>query len=213
MDVFEPATMLITASSTWEFQLAHQTWNTKPTTVWNLVFSCYHLYCCWNVLVFFKSYFTWPVANKSWFSVLQQLVTADWECRKAEMNCPGLSVAHQRDVGIEMPVFWRGDDQCEFEACLCHTPCDKIFLTSALRKILILPELVRVCLARSTFWYIISWNFHWFHRRIAVFLKQTQPRLIISQQGQENRNCSSRLTLKESNWKVPNLPHSKDKGY
>lgn len=55
------------------------------------------------------------------------------------MNCPGLSVAHQRDVGIEMPVFWRGDDQCEFEACLCHTPSDKIFLASALRKIRILP--------------------------------------------------------------------------
>lgn len=55
------------------------------------------------------------------------------------MNCPGLSVAHQREVGIEMPVFWRGDDQCEFEICFCLAPSDKIFLTSALRKILILP--------------------------------------------------------------------------
>lgn len=54
------------------------------------------------------------------------------------MNCPGLSVAHQRDVGIEMPGFWRGDDQCVFETCLCLTPSDKIFLTSALRKMLIL---------------------------------------------------------------------------
>lgn len=60
-------------------------------------------------------------------------------------------------------------------------------------------ELVRDCLARRTFWYIINWNFHLFHRRIAVFLKQTQPRLIISQEGQENRNLSGRLTLKESN--------------
>lgn len=55
------------------------------------------------------------------------------------MNCPGLSVVHQRDVGIEMPVFGRGDDQCEFEACLCLTSSDKIFLASALRKTFILP--------------------------------------------------------------------------
>lgn len=55
------------------------------------------------------------------------------------MNCPGLSVAHQRDVGIEMPVFWRGGDQCEFEACFCLTSSDKIFLTSASGETLMLP--------------------------------------------------------------------------
>lgn len=41
--VFEPATVPITASSTWEFQLAHQTCNTKVNNSLNLVFSYYHL--------------------------------------------------------------------------------------------------------------------------------------------------------------------------
>lgn len=64
----------------------------------------------------------------------EQLATADWECRKAETNCPGLSVAHQRDTGIKMSLLWSRVDQCDFEACLHLTSGDKIFLTSVLKK-------------------------------------------------------------------------------
>lgn len=97
-------------------------------------------------------------------------------------------------------MFWRGDDQFEFEACPCLTSRDKIFLTSALRKTLILPvNWLGTALRGALFAILSTESFICSHRRIAVFLKQTQPRLSISQQGQEKRNCSGRLTMKESN--------------
>lgn len=130
--ISEVASTLITTSSIWEFQPVHQTWNTQINN--SLAFNIFIIPSSRFLLCFFKWYFTWLVANKSWFSKWEQLVTADCECRKAEMNCPGLSVAHQRDIGIKMSLFWRGGDQCDFEACLHLAAGDKIFLTSALGK-------------------------------------------------------------------------------
>lgn len=88
------------------------------------------------------------------------------------MNCPGLSVAHQRDIRIKMSLFWKGGWSMWFGSLSPPHFRWQNIPDISIRKDTCIMSPVK-WLETSLHGYIISWNSHQTHRRIGVLFIQT----------------------------------------